>query len=436
MHALVIAIGSTGDIHHMLGLGCAFRERGHRVTFVTHPPFQGLVERCGLRFLGVGTAEHYNAAMNNPALWNPRTSLATLWGLIAGELRGLYDVLLHECDGETVMVGSLWAFAARLVQEKHGVPLVMVQVSPSTVLSARLPPVHKRFTLPGWLPYPLRAAFLKLVDPLVLDRLFGPQLNRVRAELGMAPVSRIMTRWMHSPQGVLGLFPDWFAPPQSDWPPELRLTGFPLFDEGGLHRIDDETEAFLGAGAPPVVFTSGSTLVDGPAFYRTSLGVLRRLNRRGILLTRENAPAGTDLRDVLVRSYVPMSALLPRVAALVHHGGIGTVAQAFAAGVPQLATPFAHDQFDNAERMQRLGCGLRLDSPVEAPALTAALARLLDNPAVLASCREIRAKVEPGAVTCGRAAEFVEGLARQVGRYSGPASLSSAPAAEPPAVGV
>ncbi len=49
--------------------------------------------------------------------------------------------------------------------------------------------------------------------------------------------------------------------------------------------------------------------------------------------------------------------VLPRAAAFVHHGGIGTTAQALAAGVPQLVVPLAHDQPDNAVRVRRLGVG-------------------------------------------------------------------------------
>ena len=120
MHILIIAIGSAGDVHPFLGLGRSFLARGHRVSFCASPAFQPLVERCGLRFLPFGTAEEYHAAMNNPALWNPRTSLTTLWQAIAGQLRPLYDLLAAEADDETVMLGSLWAFSARLVQEKLG----------------------------------------------------------------------------------------------------------------------------------------------------------------------------------------------------------------------------------------------------------------------------------------------------------------------------
>src|SRR6202012_1799180 len=57
------------------------------------------------------------------------------------------------------------------------------------------------------------------------------------------------------------------------------------------------------------------------------------------------------------RAYVPLRALLPRCAALVHHGGIGTTAEALRAGVPQVIVPLAFDQFDNAARVRALGAG-------------------------------------------------------------------------------
>src|SRR6185436_13395214 len=80
------------------------------------------------------------------------------------------------------------------------------------------------------------------------------------------------------------------------------------------------------------------------------------LGRRGILLTRHREQVPDNLpREVIHIDYAPFSQLLPRCAALVHHGGIGTSAQALASGVPQLVTPFTHDQPDNAARLKRLG---------------------------------------------------------------------------------
>ena len=114
--------------------------------------------------------------------------------------------------------------------------------------------------------------------------------------------------------------------------------------------------------------------------------------------------------SILLRSYVPLSKLLPQAKVLVHHGGIGTVSQALAAGIPQLAVPFAHDQFDNAARVERLGCGLRLDSPISAPTLLTSLKRLLEEESFQRNCASYRLRVEPGETSCLRALAMVEAV--------------------------
>jgi rhamnosyltransferase subunit B len=84
--------------------------------------------------------------------------------------------------------------------------------------------------------------------------------------------------------------------------------------------------------------------------------------------------------------------LLPQVAALVHHGGIGTTAAALAAGIPQLIAPFAFDQFDNAARTVRLGVGQSSARPCIPNAGSAELAPLLHPaPALTAALRYVPA---------------------------------------------
>jgi rhamnosyltransferase subunit B len=411
VHIIVIAVGSSGDVHPLLGLSRTFAKRGHRVSFCTSPAFAAVVERCGLRFLPFGTTEEYYAAINNPALWNPRTSLKTLWKAVAKRIRPLFDLLEAEADDDTIMAAHPWAFGARLLHEKHGVPLVSVQISPSTFLSARKPPIHKQFTIPMYLPYPVRAGLLWAFDRGVLDRICAPDINRLRSGLGLPPVKRIMGRWMHSPQGVLGLFPDWFAPPQADWPAKVTLTGFPLFDEADFRDVDEEMENFLAKGPAPIVFTPGSTLVDGLSYYKAATTALNALGCKGIFLANQGTAMPQLTPNILVRSYVPLSKLLPRARALVHHGGIGTASQAFAAGIPQLITPFAHDQFDNAARVESLGCGVQMRSHASGPAMLEALQQLLADERIQRNCTALQPRVGSGESACMKALSAIETVA-------------------------
>src|SRR5215475_15360763 len=95
-----------------------------------------------------------------------------------------------------------------------------------------------------------------------------------------------------------------------------------------------------------------SFMAQGAAFLKESVDACKRLRCRGILLTQfpEQVPASLPPG---VRSYrfVPLSMLLPRCAAIVHQGGIGTIALALAAGIPQVTVPAAMDQHANAERL-------------------------------------------------------------------------------------
>ena len=414
MHIIVIAVGTAGDVHPLLGLSRTFAEYGHRVSFCTSPAFAEMVERCGFRCLPLGTVEEYHATVNDPELWKPRTSLKVLWAGVAKTIRPMLDLMCSEVSNETIIVGHPWSFGARLFQEKYGTPMITVQVSPSTFLSAKRPPIHKQLNLPMFLPFQVRAALLWALERGMLDRVCAPDINRIRGELGLHPVRRIMSRWMYSPQGVLGLFPDWFAPPQSDWPAAVRLTGFPLFDEATLRKSDAEVDDFLEWGDPPVVFTPGSTLVDESAYHRAAAEAVDALGCRGIILGAKGAARPREQSNLLIRSYIPLSKLLPRARALVHHGGIGTVSQAFAAGIPQLVTPFAHDQFDNAARVERLGCGIQLQDSGAVRMLQPALRRLLEDQSIQDRCTTIRSKVAPGGVSRHNALVAVEEIAAKV----------------------
>jgi rhamnosyltransferase subunit B len=390
------------------------------VSFCTSPAFAEAVERCGLRFLPLGTVEQYRATVSDPALWKPRTSLKVLWAGVATTIRPLFDLMCAEADHDTIIAGHPWAFGARLFQEKYGVPMVTLQVSPSTFLSAKRPPIHKQLNLPMFLPYPVRAGLLWALERGMLDRVCAPDINRHRAELGLAPVNRIMSRWMHSPQGVLGLFPDWFAAPQSDWPTGVQLTGFPLFDEAAFHTLDSELEEFLASGGPPIVFTPGSTMVDESKYYNAATEAVEALGCRGVFLGGKDKWAPRKQSNVLVRSYVPLSKLLPHAKALVHHGGIGTVSQAIAAGIPQLITPFAHDQFDNAARVRDLRCGLQISRASSAQDLVWSLRRVLGDESIQRSCSAIQSKVAPGELSCRNALTALETIAGRARNSSAP----------------
>src|SRR5690606_25404299 len=237
-------------------------------------------------------------------------------------------------------------------------------------------------------PRVLRRALSRLADRMMLDPASAPHVNAIRARLGLLPIDRVFLNALYSPLLNLAMFPEWFAPPQPDWPANLLQCDFPLFDGLDDSGLPPEAERFLDAGDAPVVFTPGSAMRYGRRFFAAAAGACERLGLRGILLTRypgqvpETLPRGVERFD-----FVPLGGLLPRVAGLVHHGGVGTTAAALAAGIPQVVVPFSHDQPDHAARVVRLGVGGRvMPNRLDARNLADALGRLLGADDVRRRC--------------------------------------------------
>jgi UDP:flavonoid glycosyltransferase YjiC (YdhE family) len=227
----------------------------------------------------------------------------------------------------------------------------------------------------------------------------------------LSPVRRVF-RWWLSPELVIGLFPGWYAAPQPDWPPQLRLTGFGRFD-GTRETLPEDVRTFCEGGSPPIAFTLGTGMAHAAGFFRTAVAACDALGARGLLLTKYPHLIPTRLpRGVRHCAYAPFRQLLPLCGAVVHHGGVGTTAAALEAGCPQLVLPLAWDQPDNAARVAGLGAGLTLGPRRRSGGhVRRALARLL-APDFVDRCRAIaiRARADDG---LERAAGWVEQLARR-----------------------
>jgi rhamnosyltransferase subunit B len=174
-----------------------------------------------------------------------------------------------------------------------------------------------------------------------------------------------------------------------DWPPRTRLAGFPLFDEGQETSLSPDVEAFLEDGEAPIVFMSGSLMQQADQFFRTAMQSCQESGKRAIFLPRYEHHIPSMLpKSIRHFEYIPFRQLLPHVDGLVHHGGIGTCAQALRAGVPQLIHPMAYDQHDNAWRLKRLGVGDWITSRHwQVPTVTAKLLSLATSEAVREHCQ-------------------------------------------------
>jgi UDP:flavonoid glycosyltransferase YjiC (YdhE family) len=396
MKFVMTPVGSSGDVHPYIGIGRALRARGHDVVIVTSGAFEQVVQRAGLEFRETISAEIFDVMSKHPDLWNSTKGLQFVLGTVAQYLRLGYERVAEVYEpGRTVFVGHALSFGTRLFEETHGVPSATLHLAPSIFRSdfqqPAFAPGRDLTRTPRW----FKRMFWWGIDRFLIDPLIVPKLNAVRQQLGLPPVTRVFRQWIHSPRRVIALFPDWFAPPQPDWPAGLQFVGFPQYDESDHQQLAPGLLQFLDAGTPPIVFTPGSANQRAASFFQAAVDASLRLNRRALLLTKYTDHLPTLPATVHHEAFAPFSRLLPRCAALVHHGGIGTLAQALAAGVPQLTMPMGFDQPDNTTRLLRLGVAKWVaPSEFTGERVAPLLHTLLTDPTVAAACAKYAARLE------------------------------------------
>lgn len=409
MKVILFAAGSDGDIHPHLGLGCELKARGHEVLFLTTFDYVESVHACRLEALSVigpQEAEEFAGAEN----LGPMAKTGARCRFFSRKVYEICDVVASRLNDRTILVAPPFGYAvAKLLHLRYGTPYVSTVLAPANLCSLKNPPAFKSGEWFARLPYSARKLLFCGAERLIIDPIIRMLLKHTVRKLDLPSPRQVMSDWCYSPQSIVGLFGDWFCPKAEDWPEQLVLTGFPLFDpKSETQQLSTGLRQFLDAGSSPIVFTAGTETHKPRAFFEAMVKIATELGVRAVVLTRHADQLPRLPETIWHETYTSLDRLLPRARALVHHGGIGTTARAMQAGVPQLVLPGRLDQFDNAQHVGRLGCGLVQEGSWDSSAIAEKLQYLITAPEVQRACRLAQARLEPGQKARSHAADIIE----------------------------
>ncbi len=372
MKIFIVALGSLGDNVPLVNIGVELQKRGCDVTVLGCDWFKELICKAGLDFYSILSAEEAEKVSNNPDLWNRDKSFEVMANHVYGPTTWrVFDFIKEQYKpGNSIIIASLFIFGARFAHELLEIPLATMRISPFALWN-----VDKKQE--DIFNYTLKS----LLKGICSTKNVSYDLNNPY-------------QWLYSPQKIIGLFPEWFAPKQSNWPAHIQLTDFPMLRTAQVDEASKDLIEFLDAGALPVIFTPGTGMRQSASFFQESLNVCLDLGIRGIFLTPYKDQIPNSLPQTIKHyKYLPLAGLLPRTSCIVYHGGIGTCAQALKAGVPHLVMPMAFDQFDNAARLKRLGVGDAVDkNEYNRKTVSEKAMKLLNSIKVKNSCAEIKEK--------------------------------------------
>ena len=121
---------------------------------------------------------------------------------------------------------------------------------------------------------------------------------------------------------------------------------------------------------------------------------------------------------------LPQPAILPQVDVVITHGGNNTITESLHFGKPTVVLPLFWDQHDNAQRVDELGLGRRLDTYAhESQELLAAIDELLNDEPLATRLAGISKRLQADRGTA-KAADLIVGLAGADQRRSTISSIS------------
>ena len=378
-HFAFISPPYAGHLNPMLALARGLVERGHRATFVAQADVGPKVARPDIGFAAVGARTHPPGRLTRmTARLGGTTGLFGIGGVIR-DMAATTDMLcedvpamLHEIHAGAIVADQTEP-AGGLVARHLGIPFVSVA---NALLIDREPSVPPPFI--GWdydaSPWGVQR---NLGGYRIADWLMKPVFEvigrRARAWRlgGIETVEDCLSPTLQISQSVEGF----------DFPRTNSSSA--LVHCGPIRR--PERRDWTPVEGKPTIFCSLGTLQGGRLpIFRT---VAEACGDRGLALTiahggkLDASEAASLPGHPRVEAFVPQRAVIGTASAVVTHGGLNTVLDALAAGVPLIVVPLAFEQGAIAARVARTGAGLVIPRRQFTPARVAdALSALLDTP--------------------------------------------------------
>jgi MGT family glycosyltransferase len=409
--------GAYGPTNNCVGIGHALRRRGHRVVFVIEESFAGALEERGfeerlMRLQPASETEEEPGQFwkdfirdTGPVFRKP--TIEQLEGFIAPTWQALVDGSKHvderlreifdEVCPDVIVEDNVVGFPAVVTADCAWIRIV--SCNPLELPDPDLPPVFSGYSTgdrSGWDEF--REEYRRVHGDLHAD------FDEFAQERGCPPLPEL--EFIHrSPHLNLFLYPE-----EADYQRSRPLG--PMWERlDSCVRKEGSADFHVPRGDGALVYLSLGSLGSADVELMQRLVDLLAAGGYRAIVSKGPQHEQIELREGQEGAeLVPQPALLPLVDAVITHGGNNTVTECLHFGKPMVVLPLFWDQYDNAQRMDELGLGIRLPTfEFEDAQLAEAIERLVADDALAGRLKAIstRLQADPGTE---RAADCVESV--------------------------
>ncbi len=431
---------ADGHVGPLIPLARELVARGHELTWYTGNAYREKAEGTGARFL-----PHVHAPDRDMAEMNEQfPERAALKGLakfrfdmrevfikaVPGQVADL-EACLESVRPEVIVAEPAMAGAAKVIEQRHGVPWATCGISAFTMASVDTAPFGLGLRPLGGAVGRLRNRALNALIYRTLYRAIDRDYEAMRESLGLEFSGGVFDTVL-SPFLYLQPTVPSFEYPRRDHAPQVHFVG-PLLPPA---PADFEPPAWWNAmledPRPVVLVTQGTVATDPAELLLPTLEALRDEPVQVIAVTGGPDPAELPAppANARVERFVPFAALMPHVSTLVSNGGYGGLHFALAHGVPLVVAGATEEKPELVARVDwsGVGVGLRTQRP-KPERLRAAVRRVLTDPGYAARAAAMQAEMAAyggPATAAGLVEELAATRAPVEGNGSGPRGGSRA----------
>ena len=367
----VLCSGSRGDIQPYIALAQQLKKLGKDVRITAGKSFEKFITDYGVDFFPL-TADYQTADIDQDLLKdaqssdNPLKMLLTFNKMkkvaekVASTMTG---EMYNACNNSELIVYHPGCSVGYFAAQQMSIPAVLASPFPMHKTKEIASVVaYGRYNLPASFSYTLLQTMLWMTGKSGIQNYWKKHFGRRPNEFG-CPFEKVNERY----PAVISCSNAVFRRPV-DWNENIHQYGYWFVEENVDYTPKKELADFLQNGEPPVYVGFGSMFhqEDKEHFIKLIVEALQKSGKRGIVCGMGELHGMPE--SIFSVPSIPHTWLFRRVCAVCHHGGAGTTAAGFRAGVPSIIIPFSNDQFAWAHRAFDIGVGA---PPIHKKKLTA-----------------------------------------------------------------
>lgn len=341
MRISIFVYGTRGDVQPMLALAIGLKENGHEIVFIANPENEEMVKSYDFPFVPFGPNVKEQIKENALLKRSPTKASASAMKEFKKYVDNQLNLLPDIIKGSDLLLNAGLGMGVATATDIMNIPYRFVIFYPALLGSGNSGTIFNR----------IKVSLMIMMANSLLKGL----INKKRLEAGLQPIKSVPDSY--AGEHVIVAADVALNTVNEGVKANYTQTGYlflPLKD-----RLPENVEKFIASGTPPVFIGFGSNPIYYPHELIQMFNRISKITQQRLIISKGWADLNISdsSSDILYVDDISYELLFPRMAAIIHHGGTGTMAYAARAGTPQAAFPFMTDQFINRNQIAKLRIG-------------------------------------------------------------------------------